>query len=395
SNDFYNADFRYFFTLAGSEKNAACDRSTSWLFPLYHYVDNGKDDYAFYGLCYLFGLENSFLNYAHSKFNRHAARKFENYLFPFYFYESWTKCDLGGVPVADEPYRSEFDIPLIYGFDTRTRDGTQKKSRNHWALMYLFNFRESDYAPVPTMREYSTQALENLSYSRYINTLWETRKLRVWKDGALTPREKKIVWSSEYFCYSTHSLIDTLAFPGGRNWEKSHGAVDLDKEVFAEGELEKIGWEERQKKYEAFYRRELPKILRKKGIEIADDADKDTFTRAVLQLVAENTEVLTEEEFQFWPVYESTEDSSGRFEKEFLWGVWYSRGNAESSKTSCLKYLYRRETTAEGTKLDVFPFISVDTGKRGSFSFLGNFFKIVNDDEEGWSGNFLFIPWGS
>ncbi|MBQ9759201.1 MAG: hypothetical protein IJW12_05465, partial [Opitutales bacterium] len=82
-------------------------------------------------------MENSYRNY-------NTARRFENYLFPFYFYESWTKCDLGGVPVADEPYRSEFDIPLIYGFDTRTRDGTQKKSRNHLALMYLFNFRESD-----------------------------------------------------------------------------------------------------------------------------------------------------------------------------------------------------------------------------------------------------------
>lgn len=137
----------------------------------------------------------------------------------------------------------------------------------------------------------------------------------------------------------------------------------------------------------------MTKILREKDIEIADNADKDAMTRAVLQLVAENTEVLTEKEFQFWPFYESTEDSDGNFEKELLWGVWYSRGNAEASKTSCLKYLYRRETTAVGTKLDVFPFISVDTGKRGAFSFLGNFFKIVNDDEAGWSGNFLFIPW--
>lgn len=394
-NDFHNADFRYFFTLAGSKQNSDCTRSSNWLFPLYHYIDNGKDDYAFYGLCYLFGLENSFRNYAHSKFYRNTARKFENYLFPFYFYESWTKCDLGGFPVADEPYRREFDIPLIYGFDTRERAGARRKSRNYWALMYLFNFRESDYASIPTMLEYSAQALENRSYSRYINTFWETRNFRIWKDGALTPQEQQIVWSAKYYCYDTDCLIDTLAFPGDRSWEKSHGNIDLAEEIFAEGELEKIGWDERQKKYEDFYRRELPKILRRKGIEIADNADKDAMTRAVLQLVAENTEILTEKEFQFWPFYESTEDSDGNFEKEFLWGVWYSRGNAEASKTSCLKYLYRRESTAEGTKLDVFPFISVDTGKRGAFSFLGNFFKIVNDDEAGWSGNFLFIPWGN
>lgn len=384
--DFHNADFRYFFTLAGSKQNAAGARSSNWFFPLYYYSDNGENDYEFYSLCYLFGAENSYRNY-------NTARKFESYLFPFYFYESWTKCDLSGVPVSDKPYRSEFFIPLIYGFDSQERDGAQKKSWNHWALMYLFNFREFDYSPIPTMREYSAQALENLSYSRYINALWETRDFRVWKDGALTPREQNIVWSAKYFCYDADGLIDTLAFPGGRNWKKSHGAVDLDKEIFAEGELEKIGWEEWQKKCEAFYRRELPKILRRKGIEIADDADKDAFTSAVLQLVAENTEVLTEKEFQVWPFYESQEASDGNFEKEFLWGVWYSRGNAEASKTSLLKYLYRCETTAEGTKLDVFPFISIDTGKRGAFSFLGNFFKIVSDDEKGWSGNFLFIPW--
>lgn len=391
-NDFYNADFRYFFTLAGSKKNASGTRSSNWLFPLYHYFNNGENDYEFYSLCYLFGVENSFRDY-------NTARKFENYLFPFYFYESWTKCDQSGVPVTDEAHLRDFYIPLVYGFDTQTYSGTAEKSRNDWALMYLFNFRNSNYAPLPLMREYSAQALEKFSYYRCINTLWETRRFRIWKDGALTPREQLIVWNAEDYCLNMNPKSDSLAFPGDRNWAKSHGSIDLDKEIFAEGELGKIGWGERTKKYEAFYHRELLKIFRRKGIAVEGLVfdgffDKNAMTRAVQQLVAENTEVLTEKEFQVWPFYESQEVSDGNFEKEFLWGVWYSRGNAEESFTSCLKYLYRRETTAAGTKLDVFPFISVDTGKRGAFSFLGNFFKIVNDDEKGWSGNFLFIPWG-
>lgn len=392
-DDFSDADFRYFFTLAGSKQNASGDRSANWLFPLYHYVDNGKNDYEFYALSYLFGVENSFRDYNHS-------RKFENYFFPFYFYESWTKCDKNGVPVTNEPHSSEFDIPLIYGFDTQTHAGAQKKSRNDWALMYLFNFKENNYAAIPTMREHSAQALENFSRNRYINTFWETRNFRVWKNGALTPREQLIVRASERYCYDTDFRAAKLAFPRDKSQEKSHERIDLDKEIFAPGELRNIGWQEREKKYETFFHRELLKILRKKGIEpdgLVFDGffERNAMTRAVQKLVAENTEIFTEKEFQVWPFYESTEASDGNFEKEFLWGVWSSRGNAESSKTSCLKYLYRRETTAAGTRLDVFPFTSIDSGKRGAFSFLGKFFKIVNDDETGWSGNFLFIPWGN
>ena len=392
SNDFYGADFRYSFTLAGSAQDSECKQSSNWLFPLYHYKsrDENGGDYEFYALSYLFGVENSYRNYS-------SARRFENYLFPLYFYDSWTKCDENGIPTADAPYDSEFYIPLVYGFDTVNRLEAKEKSWNHWALAYLFNFREDNYAPVPMMRENDTQSLEKFSCYRYINTFWASRDFRIWKEDTLSPREQAIVWNAENYCLNgdSRSCTNSLAFPNGRTWKKSHGSIDLDNEIFTEGEEENLGWNERYARREAFFRRELTKILRAKGIEIADNADKDAMTRAVQQLVAENTEILTEKEFQVWPFYESQEASDGNFEKEFLWGVWYSRGNEEKSATSCLKYLYRRETTAEGTKLDVFPFISVDTGKRGSFSFLGKCFRIVNDDEKGWSGNFLFIPWGN
>ena len=391
NNDFYSADFRYSFTLAGSAQDSEGKRSSNWLFPLYHYKsrEENSSDYEFYALCYLFGIENSYRNY-------NTARRFENYLFPLYFYDSWTHCDSNGIPTADAPYDSEFYIPLVYGFDTENRLGAKEKSWNHWALAYLFNFRESNYAPIPMMREVPAQSLEKSSCYRYINTFWETRDFRIWKEGALSPREQAIVRNAENYCLNgySRSYTNSLAFPNGRTWEKSHGSIDLDKEIFAEGEEENLDWDGRYAHRETFFQRELTKILRAKGIEITDNADKDAMTRAVQKLVAENTEIFTEKEFQVWPFYESQEASDGNFEKEFLWGVWYSRGNEEESVTSCLKYLYRRETTQAGTKLDVFPFISVDTGKRGSFSFLGKFFRIVNDDEKGWSGNFLFIPWG-
>ena len=345
-------------------------------------------------------MENSYQNY-------NKTYHFKNYFFPFYSYESRTKYDENGVP-EDEPYNSEFMIPLVYGFDTSLTSGAKEKNREHWALLNLFNFRERNYAAIPRMRESPAQSLLRDSCDRYVNTFWETRTFRVWKDGVLTPREQKIVEYGNGECYyGVHSRSPLMIKRKDGSDRDCYFRFDFDKEIFGEnGEKYPDNWQELSfeqrnayldecnEKRIAFYRRESLKILRAKGIAVADDADKDAMLAAVQKLIEENTEILTEKEFQVWPFYEAQDDAFGGYEKEFLWGLWYSRGNAEESFTSCAKYLYRRETTKEGTKLDVFPFISVDTGKRGAFSFLGNFFKIVNDDEKGWSGNVLFIPWG-
>ena len=395
-NDFTNdADPRYFFTLLGSKENSASTaKDSNWFFPLYHYSanENDKGIYDFYALCYLFGIENSYSYKGGTKYDRHARNRF----LPFYSYDSWTKCDENGLPTASVPYRNDFFIPFVYGFKNHTDGKTyEKSSSEHWALLKLLKFEDKTYGVIPGLKDVGVQALDCYSYDRIINTFRETRLFRIWKDNSLNRREQHIVWRAKAYCYDNYSgLSRALEFAEKANDSLHEIDPDLYKAIEEEIKNEPVEGDY-EKKAEAFFRRELTKILRAKGIEIADNADKDAMTRAVQQLVAENTEILTEKEFQFWPFYESQEASDGNFEKELLWGVWYSRGNEEKSATSCLKYLYRRETTAEGTKLDVFPFISVDTGKRGSFSFLGKFFRIVNDDEKGWSGNFLFIPWGN
>lgn len=384
-NDFGDADFRYWLTLGGSKENSACKESSNWLFPLYHYVDNGKDDYEFYSLCYLFGIENSYRNYNH-------ARRFENYLFPLYFYDSWTKCNETGVPVTGEPFSREFMIPLVYGFES---NGITPKSREHWALLNLLNFKEKNYDAIPLVKTAERQSLATKSTRRVINTIWETRKFCVWKNGVLSEYEQKIIEFALAVHHHGWNPRGCIHMRSRESFTPNIYGDAFDREIFGtQNPHDKYEWSEVEKARKNFAQKELSKILKNKGIDVPENADAPFLILALQKFVAKNSEMLTEKEFEVWPFYKAKDDAFGGYEKELLWGLWYSRGNADESFTSCAKYLYRRETTKDGTKLDVFPFISVDTGKRSAFSFLGNFFKIVNDDEKGWSGNVLFIPWG-
>ena len=300
-------DWRLLYGLLGGYEDNK-DETEAWLFPFYYYSndDNGFGgfDNEFYALCYLFGVENSYQNY-------NKTYHFKNYFFPFYSYESRTKYDENGVP-EDEPYNSEFMIPLVYGFDTSLTSGAKEKNREHWALLNLFNFRERNYAAIPRMRESPAQSLLRDSCDRYVNTFWETRTFRVWKDGALTPREQKIVEYGNGECYyGVHSRSPLMIKRTDGSDRDCYFRFDFDKEIFGEnGEKYPDNWQELSfeqrnayldecnEKRIAFYRRELLKILRAKGIAVADDADKDAMLAAVQKLIEENTEILTEKEFQ-------------------------------------------------------------------------------------------------
>lgn len=382
--NYLSGDFRYWLTLAGSESkeyNSRHRRSQHWLFPLYHHWsgnDGTYDEYRF--LCYLFGWK--------TRMTPSGSESFSSSLFPLWFYDSY------GTEERRDRY---FCIPLIYGFDFDWREGCDKKSWEHWALLNLFNFEKKYSTAIPYSQNSEYQALRETSYSRIINTLWETREFSRWKDGVLTQREQEII----EFAILRYSYPGMLTHMKRRRDDSSVSVVGyehFDKEIFGDEDPEKLGWEEAHSRRKTFAQKEVTAILRKRGFDIPETTDSAAFQKCLietlLKFAKDNSEPCEENEFRFWPFYESLDDAFGGYEKELLWGVWYSRGNDEEYFTSCLKYLYRHERTKEGSKLDIFPFISIDTGKRGAFSFLGNFFKIVNDDDEGWSGNFLFIPWG-
>lgn len=382
-NNFADADFRYWLTLAGRRKNACYDSESNWFFPFYHYESSEKG-HSLALLCYLF--QNRYHEY--ENYSSHS-----NYFFPFYFYESGTHRYPDG-KLSAEPWRQELMIPFIYGFENDRALISGSESREHWALFNLLNFKDKSYTPIPLVKNATEQSLATKSTQRIVNAIWETRDFACWKDGVFSEYEQQIIEFALVLHHGWHPR-GCVHMRSREKFTPNTLPEKFDKEIFGtETPYENSGWMEIDEKRKAFARKELTEILKNKGIEVPDGADDTFFIRALQAFAATHSEIFTEKEFEVWPFYEALDDAFGGYEKEFLWGLWYSRGNEEESFTSCMKYLYRRETTKEGTKLDVFPFISVDTGKRGAFSFLGNFFKIVNDDEKGWSGNFLFIPWG-
>lgn len=364
--NFMTSDFRYWLTFAGTQENVDLDKKSHWFFPFYYYSKSEKcEDYRF--LSYLLGFN-------------FRENRFSNYLFPLWFYDADN---------TENDKRSELMIPLIYGFDFNTRKESKNQSWEHWALLNLFNFEKDYYVGIPREKSSPYQSLAEKSCYRVLNTFWETREFVRWKDNVLLPREQAVIQNALMHMNRDYVKISSFA-----SETKHSDDFDFDKEIFVGKNRKSLSWTEKQEMREAFFKKELLAILKKDSIELPAGASDEQLLREVKKFAKGKTELLTEHNFQVWPFYESTDDAFGGYEKELLWGVWYSRGNDETYFTSCLKYLYRHERTKLGSKLDVFPFVSIDTGKRGAFSFLGNFFKIVNDDDKGWSGHFLFIPWG-
>jgi hypothetical protein len=94
------------------------------------------------------------------------------------------------------------------------------------------------------------------------------------------------------------------------------------------------------------------------------------------------------------PLYrEESEGDSGEW--SFLFGVAYGEHAPGRSRTSVLRYLYDREESPDGVRVNCFPFVQNDTLKtREKFSFLWRVFDRETDLKTGETkGHILFIPY--
>ena len=147
----------------------------------------------------------------------------------------------------------------------------------------------------------------------------------------------------------------------------------------------------------ASQRLEVVKVLTENGYATGDESD-DALIAAIRELAKEHTVVTSKKSFEVDPIAiplyrESEEDGTGDW--SLLFGIAHGDKSPTHERTRVLRYLYDREKSPEGVRMNCFPFVQYDSLKtREKFAFLWRVFDRETNPATGETkGHILFIPY--
>jgi len=366
----YKTKFNLFdYTIYGMRQRGK--KTTNWLFPFYYgWNRENQTDRQF-----LLSIARSYSN----------GENYRRSLWPFFLVSTafekknfWD--DLGLFLFENHNYenqkRSGWSTFGVLGFSHEKsvhKNAEQSSSNNHFLLFGSKKSNNYNLNQIPEPLTYSYQRTIKSNEFNYLLYSDSENHFRVWEKDALTDDEMKTI---SHWVYKTGQKYGSMKI-------KSSGISFDENSGTNFSYYTKETSEELTEKVKA--------ILTKYEVDYASD-EKAKLRTAVEKLAEKKSNITVESNNAFWPFYDYS-SSEGNHKFEFLFGVASSKRVGDKSRTTVLKYLYRREQEGENVRRDIFPFISVDSGENGGHSFLGKLWNF-RKGKEGRYGHFLFIPWG-